>query len=76
MEDISTFVWLGIAVLWVLSKLVGRGVKKVTEAQRKRPRQTSSRPAVANTEIPQPRVDGRPIPTGRGGTGPPPIVPR
>ena len=75
MEDFSTFVWLGIAVLWALSKLVGRGVKKATQAQRKRPRQRSSRPT-ASTEIPQLRIDGRPIPSGRGGSGPPPIVPR
>ena len=75
MEDISTFVWVGIGVLWLLSKLVGRGVKKVTEAQRSRPPAGGSPPG-ARTEIPQPLVDGRPVASGRGGTSPPPIVPR
>lgn len=76
MEDISTFIWIGIAVLWLLSKLVGRGVKKATDARRKQPRDRGSRPTSVPTAIPQPRADGQVLPTGRGGTGPPPIVPR
>jgi len=35
MEDFSSLVWLGIAIVWFLTKLVRRGAKKVAGAQKK-----------------------------------------
>ena len=91
MEDFSTLVWLGIAIIWFLTRIVRRGVKKAVGPPQKRPRpaasqqasgpaQQASRPASQSTAAPteplRGRFRGRQDFSGRGGTGPPPIVPR
>ena len=78
MEDITTLIWIGLAVVWFLTRLVRRGAKKAQREQRP-PRPTVSRPTAA-PDIPKPRFgrigpDSRDF-SGPGGTGPPPIEPR
>ena len=84
MEDISSLIWLGVVIVWFLTRLVRRGVKKATRSEQSRPRPAASppasRPATRPTEPPaEPqlgRFRGQRDFSGRGGTGPPPIVPR
>jgi hypothetical protein len=76
MEDISSLIWLGIAIVWFLAKLVRRGAKKAAASQKKQPRPTFSRPTAAPSESQQTRIEKPQSFTGRSGTGPPPIVPR
>ena len=81
MEDISSLVWLAIAVIWFLSRLVRRGVKKAAssrkpETQRRPPRPAVSRQTPLESEASQRRFGDQQPFSGRGGTGPPPIVPR
>ena len=84
MEDVSSLIWLGIVVVWFLTRLVRRGVKKAVGAQQQKPRPAVSRPTrppasqptSAPTEPQRGRFRGRQDFSGRGGTGPPPIVPR
>lgn len=75
MEDFSTLVWLAIAVIWFLSRLVRRGAKKTSSKPKRPPRPTISRPA-APTEPRRRQPESQPEFTGRDGHGPPPIVPR
>ena len=74
MEEINTFIWIGIAIVWFLSRLISRGAKKARKRERQ-PRPTASRPTAA-PDIPKPRFGRQPDFSGRGGTGPPPIEPR
>jgi len=76
MEDISSLIWLGIAIVWFLAKLIRRGAKKATASQKKQPRPTVSRPTVSHADARRTRIESPPGFTGRGGKGPPPIVPR
>lgn len=71
MEDLSTLIWIGIAVLWLLARLFRRGARKVAGQQKSPPRPATPRPEAQRT-----RTDRQSDFSGRGGTGPPPIVPR
>ena len=74
MDDITTLIWIGLAIVWFVTRLVRRGAKKAQRRQ-KPPRSTVSRPTAA-PDIPKPRFGRSPDLSGRGGTGPPPIEPR
>lgn len=76
MEDFSSLIWLGVVILWFLTRLVRRGAGKVAGGQKKRPRPTVSRPTVTRTKVPPTRAASQPDFSDRDGTGPPPIVPR
>ena len=80
MEDLSTLIWLGVVVIWFLSRLVRRGVKKATGPRQQKARPADSRPAPERAAPPaepqQSRFRGQQDFSGRGGNGPPPIVPR
>ena len=80
MEDISSLIWLGVVVVWFLTRLVRRGVKKATQPRQQTPRPAAPRPTAGPTSAPSEPQRGRFRSqqdfSGRGGTGPPPIVPR
>jgi hypothetical protein len=75
MEDISTLIWIGIAILWVLTRLIRRGARKAA-------RQAETRPAAREAKMPTFSRDpsGAPIgPSSRStdsGTTAKPIEPR
>ena len=76
MEDFSSLVWLGIVIIWFLARLVRRGARKAARTEQKRPQPKAPRPTAPPAEPRPARFgdEGRFI--GRGGKGPPPIVPR
>ena len=76
MEDISSLIWLGIAIVWFLTKLIRRGAKKAAGSQKKQSQPSVTRPAAAGGNAPRTRIETPPSYSGRGGKGPPPIVPR
>ncbi len=76
MDDITTLIWIGLAVIWFLTKLVRRGAKKAAGTRKRSPRPTISRPAATRAKAPRSRIESQPGFSGRDGTGPPPIVPR
>ena len=76
MEDFSSLIWLGIAIVWFLAKVIRGATKKTAGNQQKQARPTVSRPTVSRAEAPRTRIESPPGLTGRGGKGPPPIVPR
>lgn len=81
MEDYISLIWLGIAILWFLTRLVGRGVKKAaggkpSKQARRRPPPPAARPATEQSDAARSRFGGQTGRDGRQGTGPPPIVPR
>lgn len=71
MDDYTPLIWLGIAIVWFLAKLVRRGAKKVVEAQ-KRP----SRPPVARTAPAATPLESQRFVAGETGHSAKPIVPR
>ena len=71
MEDFSSLIWLGIAIVWFLAKLIRGAAKKTAGNQQKQ-----ARPTVSRADAPRTRIESPPGLTGRGGKGPPPIVPR
>jgi len=76
MEEISSLVWIGIAVLWFLTRLARRGVKKATQSRKRKVRETPAQSTAPTAGGPRARFGDQPSLTGRGGQGPPPIVPR
>ncbi len=78
MEDFSSLIWLGIAVVWFITRLIRGGVKKAARARQPRtpPRPPSATASRAPNESPGNRFGGQPALIGRDGTAPPPIVPR
>ncbi len=76
MEDLSSLIWLGIAIVWFLTKLIRRGAKKVSAGQKKPSHPSVARPAAARGHAPRTRIEGSPSFGGHGSKGPPPIVPR
>jgi hypothetical protein len=80
MEDISSLIWLGIAVVWLLTRIIRGGVKKAARAQqrgtqRRPPTATAPGGPTAPTERQENRF-GQPTATSQDGAPPPPIVPR
>ena len=71
MEDLSSLIWLGLGILWFLTRFIRRGAKKVAQTQTKRPR-----PSMPPAEARPTRLESLPRLTGRGHKGPKPIVPR
>ena len=76
MEDISSLIWLGIAIVWFLTKLIRRGAKKVATGQKKPSQPSFAGPAAARGHAPRNRIDGPPSSGDQGSKSPPPIVPR
>ena len=74
MDDFTTLIWIGLAIVWFLTRLVRRGAKKA-QSRKTPPGPTVSRPTAA-PDIPKPRFGRERDFSGRGGTGPPPIEPR
>ncbi len=70
MDDISTFVWLGIALLWFLVKLIRSGTRKAAREIEKRAAKAD--PATASG----PRIEAPPASYGGTGAPPEPIEPR
>ena len=84
MEDLSSLIWLGVVIIWFVTRFIRRAARKAARKQETRPRPTVSRPAATPTDthgFPSQGSGGlpsqsRPGFTGRGDQGPPPIVPR
>jgi hypothetical protein len=68
MEEFSTLIWLGIAIVWFLTRLIARGARKAARTHKKRvsPGRSPLEAVPTQTESSY---------SGRSGEPPPPIVP-
>ena len=76
MEDLSSLVWLGIVIVWLLSRLIRRAARKSSRKQSSQPRPAASPPTAPPARSAGSPFESKPSFTGRGDKGPPPIVPR
>ena len=76
MEDYSSLIWLGVVIIWFVTRFIRRAARKEARKQAAPPRPTVSRPAASPTPTSSSPFEQRPSFSGRGDKGPPPIVPR
>ena len=76
MEDLSSLIWLGIVVVWFVTRFIRRAARKAARKQATTPRPTVSRPTATPAQTSRSPFESRPSFKGRGDKGPPPIVPR
>ena len=76
MEDLSSLIWLGIVIIWFVTRFIRRAVRKEARKPSAPQRPTVSRPAATPTPASKSPFEQRPGFSGRGDKGPPPIVPR
>ena len=75
MEDLSTFIWIGIGIIWLLTRLLRGGARKAARQARTKPA-ASTMTAPTARRTPADRTAAAPTQTFPSGQSAKPIEPR